>query len=70
MIKLSALLPEDVGRSVTYQSYGKREYGKITSWNDKNIFVRYHLVVEDNGRTIERIGDTSAATSPEDLSWT
>ncbi len=41
MIKIEELKPEDVGRMVVYQSFDKKEDGRITSWNDKYIFVDF-----------------------------
>jgi len=53
---------------VRYQTHGRIEYGKITSWNGQFIFVRYYSVVE--GDTVRsRTGTTSEATSPEDLEF-
>lgn len=49
----------DIGRSVIYRDFGGRgkiEEGVITSFNDHYVFVRY-------------CGETSAATSREDLEW-
>lgn len=50
--------PGDEGKWVTYiSSHNFREAGIISSWNDRVVFVRYHA------------GDTSAATTREDLIW-
>lgn len=68
MINIAALREEDKGREVRYETFGRIEYGKITSWNDKSIFVRYHTIVEDS-HSRPRTGSTSEATSPRDLSW-
>lgn len=58
-IDLAKLESSDELRAVVYIDSGKTklERGFITSWNDKFIFVRYHS------------GDTSAATSPSDLTF-
>lgn len=55
----------DIGREVIYvpghakddQKHKDCERGRITSFNDHCVFVRYGL------------GDTSAGTSREDLYW-
>lgn len=49
---------KDIGRQVIYNNPpSDKEYGYITSFNDKYVFVRY-------GK-----GSTSQATSREDLYW-
>jgi hypothetical protein len=49
---------EDIGRAVKYTApHGAQEYGRITSYNDSFVFVRYGA------------GDTSAATKREQLEW-
>jgi hypothetical protein len=61
MIDITQLKEEDKGRAVTYRStvvIGKLEYGTITSWNDKYIFVDYY-----------QAGGRGTATSPEHLDW-
>jgi hypothetical protein len=56
MIKISELTEKDKGREVEfYLSAPKYEYGIISSWNDRYIFVKY------NGNP------QSQATSPEHL---
>lgn len=50
----------DEGRAVIYaraDPHRTTERGTISSWNEKNVFVRYTT------------GDTAAATNPEDLEW-
>lgn len=52
----------DIGRKVIYREPGdfpgaKVEYGRITSLNERFVFVRYGT------------GSTSAATDPADLEW-
>ena len=52
---------EDIGRKVIYNARHPNapdEYGRITSYNDSAVFVRYNPH-----------GDTSQATSREDLRW-
>lgn len=71
MIDISTLTEADKGREVAYDSIAKTEYGRITSWNKRFIFVRYHTVVPKHpGRAVmARTGETSEATSPEDLEF-
>ena len=54
-IDIDELTTSDVGRGVVYHAYKKWEYGKISSWRDGLIFVRFTT------------GDTAAACSPDDL---
>jgi len=52
---------KDIGRKVIYNAGhpgAEDEYGRITSFNDGVVFVRYNPH-----------GDTSQATSREDLRW-
>ena len=70
MIVIAELNETDKGREVCYINYGGVEYGRITSWNDSFIFVRYHLKVMRNGDKQPRYGETSEATSPGDLKFT
>lgn len=74
MIEIESLKPEDVGRSVKYTSHNEWEYGRISSWNHKFIFVRYYekriySIKQDTIRVIQRSGQTAEATSPGDLEW-
>lgn len=57
MIDISKLTPKDVNRLVVYTPFSgaKVEQGRITSWNDKFVFVDYTNVGRGN------------ATRPEDL---
>jgi hypothetical protein len=56
MIEISKLTEKDKGREVVFTSQGsKREFGIISSWNERFIFVKY------NG------SQQSQATRPEDL---
>lgn len=42
MIEIEKLTKEDIGRNVIYTNgIGEKEYGYITSFNDKYIFVDY-----------------------------
>lgn len=42
MIDPQTLTPADVGRSVTYHGeYGPPEHGKLSSWNQRFIFVKF-----------------------------
>lgn len=68
MIDIQALTEEDKGRPVCYKTFGKIEYGRITSWNKRFVFVRYHTCIE-GGISRSRTGETSEATSPEDLTF-
>lgn len=59
MIDPKRLTEKDEGRRVAYTpGFGPREYGRISSWNENTIWVRYGW------------GDTAASTRPEDLSFT
>ena len=52
---------EDIGRKVIYNAHhdgAPDEYGRITSFNESFVFVRYNPH-----------SDTSQATSREDLRW-
>jgi len=69
MIELAQLTEADRSRIVRYRAHGQIEYGRITSWNDEFVFVRYHLVVYADGREQPRGGMTSEATRPEDLEF-
>ncbi len=67
MIDIVSLTKEDVGRWVLYQDgSGKKEKGRIKSWNDKFIFVVYHC----DSRWDEFENYTAAATDPADLRFT
>jgi hypothetical protein len=56
MIEISKLTEEDKGREVAFDSPGsKREFGIISSWNERFIFVKYNGLQQ------------SQATRPEDL---
>lgn len=70
MIDIRELNDTHIGREVRYISSGgdKIEFGKITSWNDRFIFVRYHTQIKPN--RLSFTGETSAATGPEDLTFT
>ena len=61
MIDPTELTESDKGRQVIYEvpegTARRVEFGVISSWNDKYIFVRYTH------------GDTAAATNPEDLDF-
>ena len=69
MIEIKTLTESDKQREVIYTTHGGHEFGRITSWNDRFIFVRYHLKVFDDGIPVARTGITSEATRPEDLEW-
>lgn len=69
-LSIPNLKSTDVNREVRYEAYEKFEYGRITSWNESFVFVRYHLrVFKDGGERIPRYGSTSEATRPEDLEF-
>lgn len=68
MIDINQLTEADKGREVRYQTFGRIEYGRITSWSKASIFVRYHTVVE-GGFSRARTGETSESTSPQDLEF-
>jgi hypothetical protein len=70
LIDISKLTDADKGRPVTYHSHHSMEHGRITSWNDKFIFVRYHEKIDLSSlphRRTPRTGETSEATDPKDL---
>jgi len=58
----------DIGRHVTYRTRFAVEHGRITSFNQKVVFVRYYERIED-GHHSPRYGETSEATRREDLEW-
>lgn len=42
MIKIKDLKEKDIGRNVIYnRKYFKVEFGKLSSWNEKYVFVRF-----------------------------
>jgi hypothetical protein len=56
MIEISKLTENDKGREVAFNSQGpEREFGIISSWNERFIFVKYNS------------SQQSQATRPEDL---
>ena len=76
MIDLTALTESHKGCEVCYKSHDALEYGRITSWNDYYVFVRYHTKVYTKEKTIggsprmeHFTGETSQATSPIDLDF-
>lgn len=71
-IKIKELTKEDLGREVKYTAFEEQEeveFGRITGWNDKVVFVRYHLRIT-NGEEHPRYGETSEGTDPDDLEFT
>ncbi len=57
MINLLELTQEDVGRNVIYhREFCNREFGKLSSWNHKYVFVRFK-------------GPNGEACEPEDVSF-
>ena len=59
-VKIEDLKEEDTGRAVTWQErkgIERREFGVITSWNERFVFVRY-------GSDLH-----SKATNPEELEF-
>ena len=57
MIDKSKLTEKDIGRNVIYhREFCKREEGKLSSWNDKYIFVRFK-------------GPNGEACEPEDITF-
>lgn len=69
MIEIDKLTHADIGREVVYTAHYKREYGRITSWNDKFIFVRYHTIIYNDGEQRARTGETSESTHEKDLNF-
>ncbi len=63
MINIASLNKKtDVGKLVVYSSGGTRETGKITSWNEKYIFVSFP---NSDGK----FSDTACSCVPEHLAW-
>jgi hypothetical protein len=57
MIEISKLTEEDIGRNVTYhRDFCDKEFGKLSSWNQKFVFVRFK-------------GPNGEACEPEDVSF-
>lgn len=57
MIDISKLTEHDVGRNVIYhREYCDREFGKLSSWNEKFVFVRFK-------------GPTGESCEPDDVSF-
>ncbi len=56
-IAIDELTEADVGRAVTYhREYSKLEFGKLSSWNSKFVFVRFK-------------GPNGEACEPSDVSF-
>lgn len=68
MIKIVDLQDSDIGRLVTYRSRGgdKIQRGKISSWNNKFIFVNYEIYPKSYPNFFN---PTAAATNQEDLEF-
>jgi len=57
MIDIKKLKESDVGRNVTYhREWCEKEFGKLSSWNDKYVFVRFK-------------GPNGEGCEPEDVSF-
>lgn len=57
MIEINKLTQSDIGRNVIYhREFCDREVGKLSSWNDKYIFVRFK-------------GPYGESCQPEDISF-
>ncbi len=57
MIDIDSLTIKDIGRQVKYfDGYSKTEYGILSSWNDKYIFVKFK-------------GPSGEACNPIDISF-
>ena len=57
MITIKELTQNDIGRNVTYhREFCNREFGQLSSWNDKYVFVRFK-------------GPNGEACEPEDVSF-
>jgi hypothetical protein len=54
-LDIAKLTPDDKGRTVIYQDYGRAEAGTLSSWTDSIVFVRFHQ------------GSTAAGCGPSDL---
>jgi len=66
MIKLSELKESDIGRQVIYQPKSGGDRGKISSWNNKFVFVNWEVYP---GQYMDSFGCVAAATYPEDLDF-
>lgn len=71
MIDIATLTLADKGREVRYRSKGGEltEWGTITSWNDRVIFVRYHTKQFTGGPVRRRGSVSSQGTDPRDLEF-
>lgn len=70
MISIADLKESEKGKRVNYRTHDSIEYGRITSWNEQYVFVRYFRKVNtDTGIGVNFQSDTSQATKPEDLEW-
>lgn len=57
MIRIDRLTESDVGRGVVYhREFCERQVGKLSSWNDRFVFVRFK-------------GPTGESCEPEDVSF-
>ncbi len=57
-LDIAALQETDEGRDVIYHAHhGKLDAGRISSWNERYVFVRFHN------------GDTAAAVDPSQLEF-
>jgi hypothetical protein len=62
VIDLATLTPADRNRAVVYRDgFGYEQRGRLTSWNERVLFVRYY--------TLGVLGYTAQATNPQDLEW-
>ena len=57
MINITSLIEKDIGRNVVYhREFCNKEFGKLSSWNDTYIFVRFR-------------GPNGEACEPEDVTF-
>lgn len=71
MIDIQKLEASDCGREVKYQAMGVTEWGRISRWNDRYIWVLYHHKQYDDEPGIKRVrrSITPEATSPSNLEF-
>ena len=68
MININNLTKDDVGRWVYYTDSfdGRKQYGRLKSWNEVNVFVVYESLAKDMNLYMHYIG---VATDPKDLTF-
>lgn len=71
MLDISKLTQADKGREVRYRARSgeKTEWGRIMSWSDRVVFVRYHTQQWEGEPVKPRRSYSSEATDPSDLEF-